>query len=237
MKNKDECLIMEATVGERLSIKMTEDQHRALEQTTAAVMYTGLAFAQINVAAARGAASHAIVKTTFNAITRAAAKTGAYGTTDAAEAGAEAIFQLGYRAALSGTAIGITAGVAVAANFVIEGPYFARAVYKLKRKKKFHQISHEEYKRGVVQASFTSANTIVGGIGGAIVGQIAIPVPGVGAAIGGAVGGIVGQLFGRAEGWAASRIISDPRAVTLPQLIETSFIDNPPPLDQKKKAE
>ena len=231
---------MEATVGERLSIQVTEDQRRALEQTTAAVIYTGLAFGKINVAAARGAASQVVVKSISNAIAkggaRAVASAGAYGTADAAEAGAEALFQLGYRAALSGTAIGIVAGVAVAAN-VIEGPFLARAVYKLHRKKTFHQISHEEYKWGVVQASFTSANTIVGGIGGAIVGQIAIPVPGVGAAIGGAVGGIVGQLFGRAEGWAASRIISDPRAVTLPQLIETSFIDNPPPMDEKKKAE
>ena len=232
---------MEATVGERLSIQVTEDQRRALEQTTAAVIYSGLAFGKINVATARGAASQIVVKSISNAIAkggaRAVARASAYGTADAAEAGAEALFQLGYRAALSGTAIGIVAGVAVAANLVIEGPFFARAVYKLHRKKTFHQISREEYKRGVVQASFTSANTIVGGIGGAVVGQIAIPVPGVGAAIGGAVGSIVGQLFGRAEGWAASRIISDPRAVTLPQLIETSFIDNPPPMDEKKKAE
>ena len=39
---------------------------------------------------------------------------------------------------------------------------------------------------------------------GAILGQVVIPVPGVGAAVGGAVGGVVGQVCGRAEGWVAS---------------------------------
>ena len=67
---------------------------------------------------------------------------------------------------------------------------------------------------------------------GAILGQIAIPVPGVGAAVGGAVGGIAGQVFGRAEGWDASKLIRDPRPVTIPQLIETSFVDNPPPMNE-----
>ena len=243
--HKDEHLIMKATVGEHLSIQVTELQHQALEHTTTAVVYTGLAFGKINVAAARGAASQVVVKSISNAIAksgaRAAARAGArgaaYGTADAAEAGTEALFQLGYRAALSGTSIGIVAGVAVAANLIIEGPFLLRAVYKLHRKKKFDQIPQHEFERGIVKESITSANTVVGGVAGAIVGQVAIPVPGVGAAVGGAVGGIVGQVCGRAEGWAASKLIRDPRPVTLLQLIETSFVDNPPPMDKKKKVE
>ena len=53
---------MKATVGEHLSIQATDLQHRALENATAAVIYTGLAFGKNSVAAARGAASEAIVK-------------------------------------------------------------------------------------------------------------------------------------------------------------------------------
>ena len=231
---------MKATVGEHLSIQVTDLQHQALEHTTTAVIYTGLAFGKINVAAARGAASEMVVKSITNAIAKggakAAAKAGArgaaFGAADAAEAGTEALFQLGYRAALSGTAIGIVAGVAVAANLIIEGPFLARAVYKLHRKKKFDQIPQHEFERGFVKESFKSANTVIGGVAGAILGQIVIPVPGVGAAVGGAVGSIAGQVFGIAEGWAASKLIRDPRPVTLPQLIETSFVDNPSPMDQ-----
>ena len=113
---------MKATVGEHLSIQVTELQHRALEHTTTAVIYTGLAFGKINVAAARGVGAQVVFKAIGNAIAkggaRAAARAGAAGAAadGAAEAGAEVIFQLGYRAALSGTAIGIVAGVAVAAK-------------------------------------------------------------------------------------------------------------------------
>ena len=202
---------MKATVGEHLRIEVTDLQHRALEHTTTAVIYTGPTLGKINVAAARGAV---------------------YGTAD----GAEALFQLGYRAALSGTAIGIVAGVAVAANLVLEEPFLVRAMYKLHRKKKFDQILQNEFERGVVQESITSASTVVGGIAGAILGQVVMPVPGVGAAVGGAVGGIARQVFGKAEGWAASKLVRDLRPVTLPQLIETSFIANPPPMDEKKKV-
>lgn len=236
--HKDEHLIMKATVGEHLSIQVTELQHQALEHTTTAVVYTGLAFGKINVAAARGAASQVVVKSITNAIAkggaRAAARAGAAGAIadSTAEAGAEVFFQLGYRAALSGTAIGIVAGVAVAANLLVEGPFLARAVYKLHRKKKFDQIPQHEFERGIVKETVKSASTVVGGIAGAILGQVVIPVPGVGAAVGGAVGGIAGQVFGRAEGWAASKLVRDPRPVTLPPLIETSFIDNPPPMDK-----
>ena len=57
------------------------------------VIYTGLAFGKINVAAARGAASEVVFTSMSNTFARSiAAKASAYGTADAAEAGAEALF-------------------------------------------------------------------------------------------------------------------------------------------------
>ena len=237
---------MGATVNDHLSIQVTKYQHYALQRTTAALVYTGASLGHVHTAhACTTAATQAGVKAAAKASVKAAAKSGARsatraGTTatadGAAVSGAESLFQLGFRAALSGTAIGIVAGVAVAVNLIIEGPLLAVTVYKLYRKKKFDQIPKEEYYRGLVQESITSANTVVGAAGGAIVGQVAIPVPVLGAAVGGAVGGLVGQACGRAEGWAASKLVRDPRPVTLPQLIESSFVDNPPPMDKKKKV-
>ena len=247
MKNNCEHLIMGATVSDHLSIQVTKYQHYALQRTTAALVYTGASLGHVHTAhACTTAAMQASVKAAAKASVKAAAKSGARGATragttatvdGAAVSGAESLFQLGFRAALSGTAIGIVAGVAVAVNLLIEGPLLAITAYKLYRKKKFDQISQEEFTRDIVKESITSANTVVGTVGGAIVGQVAIPVPVLGAAVGGAVGGIVGQACGRAEGWAAGKLVRDPRPVTLPRLIETSFIDNPPPMDEKKKAE
>ena len=237
---------MEATVGDHLSIQVTKYQHYALQRTTAALVYTGASLGHVHAAhACTTAATQASIKAAAKAGTKVAAKSGARSTARASTSatadsavvpGAESLFQLGFRAALSGTAIGIVAGVAVAVNIAIEGPLLAVSVYKLYRKKKFDQIPQEEFTRGIVQESITSANTVVGAVGGAIVGQVAIPVPVLGAAVGGAVGGLVGQACGRAEGWAAGKLVRDPRPVTLPQLIKPSFLDNPPPLDEKKKS-
>ena len=237
---------MGATVGDHLSIQVTKLQHYALQRTTAALVYTGASLGHVHAAhACTTAAAQASIKAAAKAGAKVAAKSGARSTAragtsatadSAVVSGAESLFQLGFRAALSGTAIGIVAGVAVAVNIAIEGPLLAVSVYKLYRKKKFDQISQEEFARGIVKESITSANTVVGAVGGAIVGQVAIPVPVLGAAVGGAVGGIVGQACGRAEGWAAGKLVRDPRPVTLPQLIKPSFLDNPPPLDEKKKS-
>ena len=130
----------------------------------------------------------------------------------------------------AGIAIGMTAGVAAGINIAIEGPRLASDVYKLHRKKTFHQISQVEFERSIVKKSFTTANAVVGGVGGVVVGQILIPVPILGPVVGGVTGSIVGQLCGRAEGWAASRLISEPRPVTMLPLIMTTFIDNPSPM-------
>ena len=254
---------MEATVGERLSIQVTEIQHKALQRTTAALIVAGVSLGHAHAAnvanvctsvAAKGVAHvcvkaaaksgvkagvKATAKAGAKATAKAAAKAGGkltakattYASGDAVASSAETLFQLGFRAALSGTAIGIVAGAAVAVNLLIEGPLLVRSVYKLHRKKKFDQISSEEYKRGIVKESVTSANTVVGAVGGAIVGQVAIPVPVLGAAVGGAVGGIVGQACGRAEGWAVGKLVQDPKSVTMLPLTTLSFLDNPPPIN------
>lgn len=258
---------MEATVGERLSIQVTEIQHKALQRTTAALIVAGVslghahaanvanvctsvtakgvahvcvkAAAKSGVKAAAKSSVKAGVKATAKATAKAAAKAGGkltakvttYASGDAVASSAETLFQLGFRAALSGTAIGIVAGAAVAVNLLIEGPLLVRSVYKLHRKKKFDQISSEEYKRGLIEESVTSANTVVGAVGGAIVGQVAIPVPVLGAAVGGAVGGIVGQACGRAEGWAVGKLVRDPKSVTMLPLTTLLFLDNPPPIN------
>ena len=214
--------------------------HRALEGGTAAVVYAGATLGKsfyhtAHCSCASGAAkfcTHTIAKFTGKAGTKAVAKVSA-ATTDVAT---ETLFQLGYTAVISGTTVGVIAGVVVAINIAIEGPLLARSVYKLHRKKKFDQVSQMEFERSVVQESITSANAAAGAIVGAVVGQVAIPVPVLGAAVGGGVGGAVGQLCGRAEGWAISKVICEPRAVTLPTLIKTSFLDNPPPMDKKKTA-
>ena len=260
---------MEATVGERLSIQVTEIQHKALQRATAALIVTGVSLGHAHAAnvanvctsvAAKGVA-HVCLKDATNTGIKAAANTGVkagvkagakatakatakaggkltakattYASGDAVASGAETLFQVGFRAALSGTAIGIVAGAAVAVNLLIEVPLLVRSVYKLHRKKKFDQISSEEYKRGIVKESVTSANTVVGAVGGAIVGQIAIPVPVLGAAVGGAVGGIVGQALGRVEGWALGKLVHDPKSVTMLPLTTLSFLDNPPPINCK----
>ena len=211
---------MQATVGEHLSIQVTEDEHFALQRTTAALIVGGTSLGAVSVAhectttVAKGAV-HTGLKVAAKATARSVAKSSAIA---AAKVTGHA-----------GIAIGITAGIAAGINIAIEGPRLASDVYKLHRKKTFHQISQVEFERSIVKKSFTTANAVVGGVGGVVVGQILIPVPILGPVVGGVTGSIVGQLCGRAGGWAASRLISEPRPVTMLPLIMITFIDNPPP--------
>ncbi len=144
-------------------------------------------------------------------------------------AGLKLAFKLSTRIALSSTVLGALAGGPGVGIFIlIEGPILARGVYKLHRKKKFEQISEAEYKRGVVKETFTSANVVIGAVGGAIVGQILIPIPGVGAGIGGAVGTVAGQIAGKAEGHAFAKLVRE-KIVTLPIIASSSFTEIMPP--------
>ena len=138
-----------------------------------------------------------------------------------------AVFKLGAHAALTATRIGLVSGYVPGLNLLIETPFYTRRVYKLYRKHKFNQISQSEYKRGIVQQSFTSANTVIGATSGAIVGQLAIPIPVVGGALGGALGAVAGHSIGHLEGWAASKLVKDEKVVTLPVVTTHIFSDFP----------
>ena len=79
----------------------------------------------------------------------------------------------------------------------------------------------------MIQQSFTSANTVLGATAGAIIGQVAIPVPVLGAAVGGALGTVSGHGIGRLEGWAASKLVRDGKVPTLPVIMTFEFSDIP----------
>lgn len=147
------------------------------------------------------------------------------------EAGAKAsvnvAFKLGSRVALSSTRIGGIIGFGPGINLLAEAPFFTRRVYKLNRQRKFDQITNEDYKRGIIQQSFTSANTVLGATAGAIVGQVAIPIPVLGAAVGGALGTISGNGLGRLEGWAASKLVRDTKVATLPVILNLQYLEIP----------
>lgn len=147
------------------------------------------------------------------------------------EAGARAslniAFKVGSRVALHSTLLGRVVGFGPGINLLAEAPFLTRRLYKLGRQRKFDQISEEEFKRGVIKQSFTSANTVIGATAGAIIGQVAIPVPVLGAAVGGALGTISGNGIGRLEGWAASKLVRDGRVTTLPVVVVLQFSDMP----------
>lgn len=137
-------------------------------------------------------------------------------------------FRLGSRVLLQSTHIGRIVGYGPGISLLAEAPFFTMKLYKLNRQKKFDRISEEEYKRGVIQQSFTSANTVIGATAGAIIGQLAIPVPVVGAAVGGVLGTISGGGIGRLEGWAVSKLaVRDGRTPTLPVVVMLQFSDFP----------
>lgn len=144
-----------------------------------------------------------------------------------ARASTNVAFKLGSSVVLHGTRLGRVVGFGPGLNLLAEAPFFTRKMYKLSRQKKFDQITDEDYKRGVIKQSFTSANTVIGATAGAIVGQVAIPVPVLGAVVGGALGTIGGHGIGRLEGWAASKLVRDARALTLPVVVSLTFSDYP----------
>lgn len=98
-------------------------------------------------------------------------------------------------------------------------------LYKLHRMKTFGAVSKVEYKRAVVRQSITSANMVVGGAAGVVLGQIAIPIPVVGAVIGGVFGTLAGSGSGSLQGWLASKLIDDDRLITLPVIVSFQFTD------------
>ena len=221
---------MTATIGHQMSIQVDDSMEKAL-QYRHVLQPIQFAFTKASVKGGMKATSklsvHGVTILAYatKAAGQATTKAGSKAAFKAgAKAGAKAAFKLGYRAAASGTAVGVIGGVAVGANMLFEGPLLARGLYKLHRQHKFNMISDADFNRGIIKQSFTTGNTIVGGVGGALVGQVAIPVPILGAAVGGMVGGIVGQGCGVAEGWVASQFVHS-KIVTLPIVITLNYTE------------
>ena len=201
MKSDVGKLLTLATVGHPVSTQLDASVHRALQFSTEdAVKPISLG--------SNGAA----LFSPGEAATRVASNT---------------VFRLGARAALTATRVGLISGFVPGLNLLLETPFYTRRVYKLYRKHKFDQISDAEYKRGMVRQSFTSANTVIGATTGAIIGQIAIPIPVVGGAVGGALGLVAGGGIGSLEGWAAGKLVKDAKIVTLPIVATHTFSDMP----------
>ena len=106
---------------------------------------------------------------------------------------------------------------------IVESPLFVHSIYKIHRKKKFGVISSTEAKRQYTVQSFTSANTVIGGTAGAIVGQVTIPVPVVGAVVGGFVGVLAGKGLGNLEGRGFARLFKD-KATDLPVVLYCEYV-------------
>ena len=85
-------------------------------------------------------------------------------------------------------------------------------------------ISSTEAKRQYTVETITSVNTVAGGVGGAIIGQVAIPVPVLGAAVGGFVGVLAGKGIGYLEGRTAALLIKDDKETDLPVIIHCVYV-------------
>ena len=221
-----ENLVMKATVGRETSIQIDEKMHQALQYSKRALISgLGNAMASSATRATGKGALKASVKVCAKAIVKASNKVVARAGTRAVAQGATVdVFRIGYTAAISGTAVGLVAGVAVGVNVLIETPLFARGIYKEHRKHQFDCTSDTEYAQGVAKQSFISANTVMGGVGGALLGQVAIPVPVLGAVVGGFVGSMVGQAAGAGQGYLVSKLFNA-KVINLPVVTVYMFSD------------
>ena len=131
-------------------------------------------------------------------------------------------FKVGYTATLSATSVGLVSAIALGVNAIIETPLLAYNLYKIHRKRKFDTISQTEMKRQNTVEGCTSAGTVALGIGGAVLGQILIPVPVVGAAAGGLVGTLAGKGAGYLTGKGIALFITE-KIVDLSPVIHCTF--------------
>ena len=149
------------------------------------------------------------------------------GGEDVAESAAVGTFQLGARAVMNSTAVGLATAGAVA--FVVvalcEGVILCRDTYKLNRKKKFHKISEAEYKRAMIKNGSHAVAVVAGGVGGAIVGQLVIPVPVLGVVVGALSGTAAGIAAGYGAGHLISKSIADARKTDLPSVDVITVVD------------
>ena len=224
---------MSGTIGTAVSIQVDINMYQDLHERVHA-MSPGLGDACMR-ATSKGAMK-TVMKLAGTAIFRGGARAAVrgggtsiftQGATDAAETSLRTAvansFRVGYTAALSATTVGLVSGIALGANLIIESPLFVRGLYKVHRKRKFEVISSTEAKRQAAVQSFTSVNTIIGGTAGAIVGQVAIPVPVLGAVVGGFAGVIVGKGLGNLEGRGVAMLIND-KETDLPTIIHCMYV-------------
>ena len=132
-------------------------------------------------------------------------------------------FKVGYTATLSATSIGLVSAIALGVNAIIEAPLLSYNIYKIHRKRKFDKISRTEMKRQCTVEGCTSAGTVALGVGGAVVGQIVIPIPVIGAAAGGLVGTLAGKGSGYLIGNGISLFIAD-KDVDLSPVVPQMFV-------------
>ena len=132
-------------------------------------------------------------------------------------------FKIGYSVTLSATSTGLVSAIALGVNAIIECPLLTHNLYKIHRNRKFSAISRTEMIRQSTVECITSGSTVALGIGGAVLGQIAIPVPGVGAAAGGFVGTVAGKGLGYLTGRGIALFITE-KEVDLSPVIHCTFV-------------
>ena len=132
-------------------------------------------------------------------------------------------FKVGYTATLSATSVGLVSAIALGVNTIIEAPLLAYNIYKIHRKRKFDKISQTEMKRQYTVEGCTSAGTVALGVGGAVVGQMLIPIPVVGAAAGGLVGTLAGKGAGYLIGNGIALFIAD-KDMDLSPVVHQMFV-------------
>ena len=132
-------------------------------------------------------------------------------------------FKVGYTATLSATSVGLMSAIALGVNAIFETPQLVYNFYKIHRKRKFDKISHTEMKRQSTVEGCTSAGTVALGIGGAVLGQMIIPIPVVGAAAGGLLGTLAGKSAGYLTGKGIALFITD-KDVDLSPVVHQIFV-------------
>ena len=235
---------MKATIDDQISIQVNVIEHRALQVGKGAVV-VGLSQilgpGTILRGCSKGASRlclHAGAIASAKTAAKTAAKTGAKTSTKvSSEVVGKGALRLGFEAATEGSAVGALAGVAVGINLAFEGPLLVHGIYKAHRKKSFSQISEREYRRTIIEEVTTHGNAALGGIAGALIGQVAIPVPVVGAMIGGVSGCFVGQIAGTAEGKAIGALLYPEKISTLPVVEKHTFIRRDSSFPKKDEAE
>ena len=180
--NNCEHLITNATVGHPISVQVEAKIHKLLQCHVVVKTPVSVATSSSLTHAAVQGAIHTGIEAADDIVLYPTLEMGLVATVD------------------SSVLIGVAGGVAVGIGLFIEGPQLAYSIYKLHRKRKFHMISDNEYKKRVGREVIHKGSLAVGGVCGAVIGQALIPVPVVGAVVGAISGTMIGIGVGEAAG-------------------------------------